>query len=49
MEKILFEDVPAVPLFTERTRIAIRPQVQGLQIPAMGFIFLDAKDIWLGD
>jgi ABC-type transport system substrate-binding protein len=49
MEKILFEDVPAVPLFTERIRIAIRPQVQGLQIPAMGFIFLDAKDIWLGD
>jgi ABC-type transport system substrate-binding protein len=49
MEKILFEDVPAVPLFTERIRIAIRPQVRGLQIPAMGFIFLDVKDIWLGD
>jgi ABC-type transport system substrate-binding protein len=49
MEKILFEDVPAVPLFTERIRIAIRPQVRGLQIPAMGFYFLNAKDIWLED
>lgn len=49
MEKILSEDMPAVPLFSERIRIAIRPQVRGLQIPAMGFMFLDAKDIWLGD
>lgn len=49
MEKILAEDTPAVPLFSERIRIAIRPQVRGLQIPAMGFIFLDTKDIWLGD
>jgi ABC-type transport system substrate-binding protein len=49
MEKLLAEDVPSVPLFSERIRIAIRPQVRGLQIPAMGFMFLNAKDIWLGD
>jgi ABC-type transport system substrate-binding protein len=47
MEKILFEDVPAVPLFTERIRIAVQSQVRGLELPAMGFIFLDTKNIWL--
>ncbi len=49
MEKLLAEDVPAVPLFSERIRIVIRPQVRGLQIPALGFYSLNAKDIWLGD
>jgi len=49
IEKLLYEDVPALPLFSERIRIAIRPQVRGLQLPAMGFMFLDVKDIWLGD
>ncbi len=48
IEKILFDDVPAVPLFSERIRIAIQPEVRGVQLPAMGFIFLDVKDIWLG-
>lgn len=46
-EKILFEDVPAVPLFAERIRIAIQPQVRGLELPATGFIFLDTRNIWL--
>jgi ABC-type transport system substrate-binding protein len=49
IEKILFTDVPAVPLFSDRIRIAIQPEVRGVQLPAMGFIFLDVKDIWLGD
>jgi ABC-type transport system substrate-binding protein len=49
IEKVLYEEVPAVPLFSERIRIAIQPTVRGLQLPAMGFIFLDVKDIWLGN
>ncbi len=49
MEKILYEEVPAVPLFSERIRIALLPQVRGLRLPAMGFMFLDLKDIWLED
>jgi ABC-type transport system substrate-binding protein len=49
IEKILFTDVPAVPLFSDRIRIAIQPEVRGVRLPAMGFIFLDVKDIWLGD
>ncbi|HOW84666.1 MAG TPA: ABC transporter substrate-binding protein [Candidatus Aminicenantes bacterium] len=48
MEKILLEEAPAVPLFTERIRIAVQPQVRGIELPAMGFIFLDARRIWLG-
>jgi ABC-type transport system substrate-binding protein len=49
IEKILYDEVPAVPLFSERIRIAIQPRVRGLQVPAMGFIFLDVRDVWLGD
>ncbi len=49
IEKLLYEEVPAIPLFSERIRIAIQPQVRGLVLPAMGFIFLDVRDIWLGD
>jgi ABC-type transport system substrate-binding protein len=47
MEKTLAEDVPAVPLFMERIRIAIQSRVRGLEMPSTGFIFLDTKDIWL--
>jgi peptide/nickel transport system substrate-binding protein len=49
IEKLLTDEVPSVPLFSERIRIAILPQVRGVQLPAMGFIFLNVKDIWLGD
>jgi len=49
IEKILNEEVPTIPLFSERVRIAVLPQVRGVHLPAMGFIFLDTKDIWLED
>ena len=49
IEKLLYEEVPAIPLFSERIRIALLPQVRGVRLPAMGFIFLDVKDIWLED
>jgi len=48
MEKMLADDTPAVPLFSERIRIALQPQVRGFELPATGFIFLNVKDIWLG-
>jgi len=47
IEKLLHEDVPAVPLFSEQILMAVQPRVRGAQIPAMGFIFLDVKSIWL--
>jgi ABC-type transport system substrate-binding protein len=47
MERILFEDVPAIPLCTERIRIALQPTVHGAKLPALGFFFLDTKEIWI--
>jgi ABC-type transport system substrate-binding protein len=47
MEKRLAEAMPALPLFSERIRIALQPEVRGFELPAMGFIFLNVKDIWL--
>ena len=47
VEKILFRDAPAVPLFSERIRIALQPEVRGVRIPAMGFVFLDTRAVWL--
>jgi ABC-type transport system substrate-binding protein len=48
-EQVLFQELPAIPLFSERVRIVLRPEARGVKIPAMGFIFLDVKDIWLED
>jgi ABC-type transport system substrate-binding protein len=47
MEQILFEDTPAIPLYTERIRIALQPIVHGAKLPALGFFFLDTKEIWI--
>ncbi len=47
IEKILKEDVPAIPLFFKQQRLAVQSYVRGVKIPALGFFFLDAKDIWL--
>jgi hypothetical protein len=48
-EKVLFRDTPAIPLFSERIRLALLPKVRGVRLPASGFIFLDVKDIWLAN
>ena len=48
-EQLLFQETPAIPLFSERVRIALRPEVRGAKVPAMGFISLDVKAIWLED
>jgi ABC-type transport system substrate-binding protein len=47
MEQVLYEEIPAIPLFSERVRIALRPVVRGAKLPALGFFFLDTKEIWL--
>ena len=49
IEKILYEEVPSIPLFSERIRVALLPQVRGVRLPVMGFLYLDVKDIWLED
>ena len=49
MEKLLFEDLPGMPLYSERIRIVMNPAVRGARLPALGFFFLDTKNIWLED
>ncbi len=47
IEEILNKDIPAIPLFSKQQRLAVQPYVRGAKVPALGFYFLDAKDIWL--
>jgi oligopeptide transport system substrate-binding protein len=47
MEKLLYEEVPAIPLYNLNLRISLLPTVRGAKLPALGFLFLDTKNIWL--
>ncbi len=47
IEEILFEDVPSLPLFSHQNRIAMQPWVRGVEVPPLGFYYLDTKKIWL--
>ncbi len=47
IEQILFEDVPSLPLFSHQNRVAMQPWVRGVEVPPLGFYYLDARKIWL--
>jgi len=47
MEQLLAQDVPAVPLFSVEERFAIQSYVRGIKIPALGFSYLDTRQVWL--
>ncbi len=47
IEKILISDVPALPLFSHQNRVAMQPYVRGVEVPSLGFYYLDARKIWL--
>ncbi|MBN1224526.1 MAG: ABC transporter substrate-binding protein [Candidatus Aminicenantes bacterium] len=47
IEKILREDVPAIPLFSHQNRMAVQPYVRGVVVPALGVYYIDATKIWL--
>ena len=47
IEKILGEDLPSIPLYSDEERLAVQSYVRGVKIPALGFQYMDAKDIWL--
>jgi ABC-type transport system substrate-binding protein len=49
IEDILNADIPAVPLFSRQQRLALQPYVMGAKIPPLGFLYLDAKEIWLAE
>jgi ABC-type transport system substrate-binding protein len=47
MELLLLEEMPAVPLYTMKLRVALQPFVRGVRAPALGFYFMDLKNVWL--
>ncbi len=47
MDAVLKQDQPAVPLFTEEERMAVRGAVRGLRPPALGWGYLDGRELWL--
>jgi oligopeptide transport system substrate-binding protein len=47
IEKILLEDVPAVPLYSQQNRVAMQPYVRGVAVPPLGLYYLEARKIWL--
>ncbi|UCC38206.1 MAG: ABC transporter substrate-binding protein [Candidatus Aminicenantes bacterium] len=49
IEEILHADIPAFPLFSHQNRVAIQANVRGLEVPPLGFYYLNAKKIWLDE
>jgi ABC-type transport system substrate-binding protein len=47
IEEILFQDIPSLPLFSHQNRVAMQPWVRGVEVPPLGFYYLDVKKIWL--
>lgn len=47
IEEILFSDVPSLPFFSHQNRVAMQAYVRGVEVPPLGFYYLDAKKIWL--
>jgi ABC-type transport system substrate-binding protein len=47
MEELLAADLPALPLYTTKVRVILQPSVRGARAPALGFYFMDVKEIWL--
>jgi ABC-type transport system substrate-binding protein len=47
MERILLEDVPAVPLYRIKRCLAVQPFVRGVKAPPLGNSILDVRDVWL--
>ncbi len=47
IEKILFRDVPALPLFSHQNTVAMQAYIRGVEVPSLGFYYLDAKKIWI--
>jgi len=47
IEKILLTEVPAIPMYSQQNRVAMKSRVQGVAVPQLGMYYLDAKKIWL--
>jgi ABC-type transport system substrate-binding protein len=46
-ERLLSRDMPSLPLFSPTRRMAIQPHVRGVEVPPMGFPYLNTTKIWV--
>ncbi|MBN2200053.1 MAG: ABC transporter substrate-binding protein [Candidatus Aminicenantes bacterium] len=46
-ERLLAADMPALPLFTPSRRMAIQPRICGVDVPPLGFPYLNTGKIWI--
>ncbi|TEU07609.1 MAG: ABC transporter substrate-binding protein [Candidatus Aminicenantes bacterium] len=47
IEQVLFDDVPSIPLFSHQNRVVMQAYVKGVEIPPLGFYYLNTGKIWL--
>ena len=47
IERQLHNDLPAVPLFSNQLRMALQAWVKGVEVPPLGFFYLDLRKVWL--
>jgi ABC-type transport system substrate-binding protein len=47
IEKILMEDVPAIPLYSQQNRVVLQSRVRGVAVPHLGMYYLDTQKIWI--
>lgn len=47
IEDILQEDLPAIPLYNQQNRVAMQSYVCGVEMPVLGFYYLNTRKIWL--
>ena len=47
IEKILQEDIPAIPLYSQQNRVVMQSRVRGVAVPHLGMYYLDTRKIWL--
>ncbi len=48
-EKILYAEIPAIPLFSQQNRIVMHSHIHGVETPAMGLHHLNTASIWLDE
>ncbi|MDH5744390.1 MAG: hypothetical protein OEZ52_12640, partial [Candidatus Aminicenantes bacterium] len=46
LEKILLDEMPAIPLYSQQNLVAMQPNVRGVDVPPLGLYYLEARKIW---
>ncbi|MDD8031137.1 MAG: ABC transporter substrate-binding protein [Acidobacteriota bacterium] len=47
IEKLLKEDVPAIPLYFYKQRLAYQPNLRNLKAQSLGLMYLNLRDVWV--